>query len=169
MHTAVSHHCDAAMAADKYSFCGTWQKNLLASFNLCILKRPNGCFASPCFFIIIISGWEKTTRKTDMKVSVDAPSACTYVQACIRRQRSYPRCTTSATQLGSPSACSWCNCAPAACSHSSPPCPALNLLTFSALRSCKTFSLFFFFLTDIKDIPCSLTSAGAGGLCLFTG
>lgn len=68
----MSHCCDAAVAADKYSFCGTWQKNLLASFNLCILQRPNGCFASLCFFIIIISGWEKTTRKTDMKVSVNA-------------------------------------------------------------------------------------------------
>lgn len=55
---------------------------LEASFHLCILQRPNGFFESFFFFPIFIFGWEKTTRKTDIKVSVDAPSACTYVQAC---------------------------------------------------------------------------------------
>lgn len=37
-----------------------------------------------------ISGWEKTTRKTDIKVSLDAPSVCTYVQPCTMRRRWLP-------------------------------------------------------------------------------
>lgn len=32
-------------------------------------------------FVVFISGWEKTTRKTDIKVSLDAPSVCGHMSS----------------------------------------------------------------------------------------
>lgn len=70
---------DAVMAVDKSSFWRTLG-SIFSSLHLTKTKWILWVFFF--FFPIFIFGWEKTTRKTDIKVSVDAPSACTYVQAC---------------------------------------------------------------------------------------
>lgn len=66
-------------------------------------------------FAGFISEGEKTTRKTDMKASLEVPFVCTYVQPCALRQRALP----SAQNVCHP--CELVRCGLHCCALNTPP------------------------------------------------
>lgn len=80
-------------------------------------------------FFVFISGWEETTRKTDIKVPLDAPSVCMYVQPCTLRQHGLP----SAQNICHP--CELVHCSLHSCALNTPPKAAPYVPCPSSLHS----------------------------------